>query len=60
MVQAAQDVHQRGLAGTRGAHQRHHLASVNGKRDAPQHRDFHFAQVIRFVDVFKPDQFHVR
>ena len=59
MVQAAQDVHQRGLARARGAHQGHHLASTNGERDAPQHRDFHFAQVVRLADVFKPDQFHV-
>ena len=60
MVQAPEDVHQRGLARTRGAHQRHHLAATNGKRDAPQHRDIHFAQAVGLVDVFKSYQFHVR
>ena len=59
MVQAAQDVHQGGLARARRAHQRHHLAVVDGERNAAKHRDFHFAQVIGLVDVFQPDQFHV-
>ena len=58
MVQAAEDVHQGGLAGARSAHQRHHLASADGERDAAQHRDFHFAQVVRLVDVFKSNEFH--
>ena len=58
MVEAAEDVHQRGLAGARGAHQRHHLAAVDRERDAAQHRDVDFAQVIGLVDVFESDQFH--
>ena len=36
-----------------------YLAPTDGERNAPQHRDFHFAQVISLVDVFKSYQFHV-
>ena len=57
-VEAAEDVHQRGLAGARGAHQRDHLAAGDGQRDALEHRDVDFAQVIGLGDVFEPNQFH--
>ncbi len=58
VVQAAEDVHQRGLAGAGCAHQGHHLAAGNRKRDAAQHRHVDFAQMIRLVDVFESNQFH--
>ena len=57
-VEAAEDVHQRGLAGAGGAHQRHHLARLDRQRDAVEHRDVDFAQVIGLRDVFQPDEFH--
>ena len=57
-VEAAQDVHQRGLAGAGGAHQRHHLAAIDRERDALEHRDVDLAQVIGLGDVFQPDEFH--
>ena len=30
----------------------------DGERDAAEHRDIDFAQVIRFINVFETDQFH--
>src|SRR5262249_54578972 len=58
-VQAAQDVHQRGLARARGAHEGDHLAAVDAQGDALEHRHVDLPQVVRLADVVQLDQFHV-
>ena len=55
-VEAAQDVHERGLAGARGTHQGDHFAAVDRERDALQHRHVHFAEVVGLGDIFQVDQ----
>src|SRR5207248_6516997 len=58
-VQAAQDVHQRGLARAGDAHERHQLPALDGQGHPLEHRDVDLAQVVGLVDVLEPDQFHV-
>jgi hypothetical protein len=57
-IQAAQDVHERGLARARGAHEGHKLAGGNGQRNAAQH--FHgraaVLSAIGFADIAQFDQ----
>ena len=55
-VEAAQDVHERGLAGTGGPHQGHHFAAGNGKGNAFEHGHVHFAEVVGLGDVFEPNK----
>ena len=57
-VEAAEDVHQRGLARAGGAHQRDHLAALDRQRDALEHRHVDLAEVVGLVDVFEADEFH--
>src|SRR5262245_10268463 len=57
-IEAPQDVHQRRLAGPAGAHQGYQFTALDRERNAVEHRDVDFAQVIDLVDVFNPDQFH--
>ena len=58
-VQAAEDVHQRALARTAGAHQRDHLATLNLERNALEDRNLQFAALVGFMNVIEVDQFHV-
>ena len=57
-VEAAEDVHQRRFARAGLAHQRHHLAARDRDRHALEHGHVQLAEVIRFGDVFKPNQIH--
>ena len=52
-IEAANDIHERRLAGARRAHQRDHLALLDRKRHAAQHRHVDFAQVVRLVNIFE-------
>ena len=53
VVQAAQDVHQRALAGAAGAHQGDQFAAGNSQRNALEHRHVHLAEVVRLVNVLQ-------
>ena len=55
-VEAAQDVHERRLAGARGPHQGHHFAAGNGQGNALEHGHVHFAKVVGLGDVFQADE----
>ena len=57
-VEAAENVHERCLAGARHAHQRHHLAAGDAQGNAAENRDVNCAQMIRLRDVFQAKQFH--
>ena len=50
-VEAAQDVHERGLARARRAHDRDVLAAVDRERDAPQRANLLLAHRVRLLDV---------
>jgi hypothetical protein len=51
LVEAADDVHQRGLAAARGPHDRHHLALADGERDAAEGMDLHVAHGVGFNEI---------
>src|SRR5262249_39627571 len=57
-VQAAQDVHQRALARAAGAHERDHLAPVDGERNALEHGHVDLAEVIGLVNFVEADELH--
>src|SRR2546426_362171 len=57
-VEAPDDVHQGGLAGTRGPHDGHKPSGVDLQRHAPQGVDVHLAQAIGFHQVPADDQAH--
>ena len=55
MVNAAQQVHQGGFAGARGAHDGDHLAGLDAERDSLQSGNLHLAHVVHLVDFFQLD-----
>src|SRR5699024_4787959 len=52
-IEAADDVHQRRLAGAGRAHDRDIFARIDGQRDVLEHRDLHFALQVGLVDVLQ-------
>ena len=58
VVQAAQDVHQRALAGATGAHERHQLAPGDVSEIPLSTGRSHLAQVVGLVNVLQFNQIH--
>jgi len=56
MVETAEDVHQRALAGAAGAHQRDQLPSRDLKRNTFEHRQIDLTQVIGLADVLQSNE----
>ena len=56
-VEAAQNVHERGLARPGCPHQSYHLALGDGKGYTLQYGYVHFTKVVGFGDVFEADEF---
>ena len=54
-VQQAENMHQRGLAGTRRPDDGHVLALLDRQRDSVQRANFHRAHLVGLADVFDPD-----
>src|ERR1051326_2176187 len=57
-IQAAEDMHQRGLAAARGANDRNELTFVNIELDIIQRANFFIAKAINLTDVAEFDQWH--
>ena len=55
-VEAAQDVHERGLAGAGGPHQGHHFAAGDAQGNAFEHGHVHFAKVVGLGDILQADE----
>ena len=55
-IEAAQDVHERGLAGAGSPHQGYHFAVGDGQGDTLEHRHVHFAQTVGSRDVLQADE----
>ncbi len=58
MIEAAQQVHQRGLARAGGPHQGHHFPFPDFERHAPQDGHVDLTQMVGLGDVFETDQGH--
>src|SRR5574337_354790 len=56
LVQASQDIHQGGLAGPGGAHDRHKLPSFNAERDPPQRLDGHVSEPVVLDQILDLDE----
>ena len=56
-VEAAQDVHQRGLAGTGSPHEGHHFAAGNAQRNSFQHRHINLAETVGLGNALQADEF---
>src|SRR5262249_9163997 len=55
-IEAAEDVHERGFAGARRAHDRDELARDDVERDAVQRADLDVAGLVDLVDVVDRDE----
>src|SRR5262245_55061034 len=56
-IQAANEVHERGLAGSGSSHHREHLAALDLQVDATQRMHFVMAHAIDLGDALDPDHF---
>ena len=54
-VEAAEQIHQRGLARAAGAHQGHEFAALDFERNAPHGVDGHLAGVVDLVEILDLD-----
>jgi hypothetical protein len=54
-IEAAQDIHQRALSGTRGSHQRYVFVLKIFERHPFEDREGLFAHIIAFTDIFQLD-----
>ena len=51
LVQAAKNIHERGLAAAAGSHDRYEFAALDGDADSTQSMHASFTQIVILVDV---------